>query len=131
MGLTFSKIWQKILSKKIAIIIVGLDSAGKTTILYKINLSEIHHAYTIGFNYEYIQNSKLSIMSWDLGGYESIRPLRKCYYENVQCLVFVVDSTDRDRIYEVYTELQNFLSDIKIMMQRYWFLRINKIYQML
>ncbi|OMJ65347.1 hypothetical protein SteCoe_38418 [Stentor coeruleus] len=92
-------------------IIVGLDSVGKTTLLYKINLGEVQNYHKIWFNYNYIQNSKLSIVSWDLDGCESTRPLFRRLYKNVHSLVFVVDSTDRERIDEAYKELQKFLCE--------------------
>lgn len=42
MGLTFSKIFDKLWGKKeMRILMVGLDAAGKTTILYKLKLGEI------------------------------------------------------------------------------------------
>ena len=42
MGLTFSKFWQRLFGKKeMRILMVGLDAAGKTTILYKLKLGEV------------------------------------------------------------------------------------------
>lgn len=42
MGLTFSKLFDKLWGKKeMRILMVGLDAAGKTTILYKLKLGEI------------------------------------------------------------------------------------------
>ncbi len=42
MGMSFSKLFQSFLGKKeMRILMVGLDAAGKTTILYKLKLGEI------------------------------------------------------------------------------------------
>lgn len=35
---------------------------------------------------------------WDLGGQTEIRPYWRCYYPNTNALVFVIDSSDKDRL---------------------------------
>lgn len=42
---------------------------------------------------------------WDVGGQDKIRPLWRHYFTNTQGLIFVVDSSDRERIGEAYAEL--------------------------
>jgi GTPase SAR1 family protein len=56
MGLTLSKVFASLLGKKdVRILMVGLDAAGKTTILYKLKLGEVVTTIpTIGFNVEYV-----------------------------------------------------------------------------
>jgi ADP-ribosylation factor protein 1 len=81
------------------ILMVGLDAAGKTTILYKLKLGEVVTTIpTIGFNVETVEYKKISFTVWDVGGQDKIRPLWRHYYQNTDALVFVVDSNDRDRI---------------------------------
>ena len=65
---------------------MGLDAAGKTTILYKLNLGEVVTTIpTIGFNVENVQYKNVSFTVWDVGhGQEKIRPLRGHYYTNTQ-----------------------------------------------
>lgn len=42
MGLSFGKLFNRLFAKKeMRILMVGLDAAGKTTILYKLKLGEI------------------------------------------------------------------------------------------
>ena len=55
MGLTFSKLFDKLWGKKeMRILMVGLDAAGKTTILYKLKLGEIVTTIpTIGMNMQW------------------------------------------------------------------------------
>lgn len=87
---------------------VGLDAAGKTTILYKLKLGEIVTTIpTIGFNVETVEYKNICFTVWDVGGQDKIRPLWRHYFQNTQGLIFVVDSNDRERIVEAEKELQN------------------------
>jgi len=91
---------------------VGLDAAGKTTVLYKLKLGEIVTTIpTIGFNVETVQYKKINFTVWDVGGQDKIRPLWRHYYSNTNGLIFVVDSNDRDRIHEAAEELQKMLRE--------------------
>lgn len=91
---------------------VGLDAAGKTTILYKLKLGEIVTTIpTIGFNVETVEYKNISFTVWDVGGQDKIRPLWRHYFQNTQGLIFVVDSNDRDRIGEARDELHRMLNE--------------------
>ena len=46
---------------------------------------------------------------WDIGGQKAIRPYWKNYYENTDGLVFVVDSSDEERLNECVEELNSLL----------------------
>merc|ERR1712149_70790 len=94
MGLAFSKLWQRMFSnKEMRILMVGLDAAGKTTILYKLKLGEVVTTIpTIGFNVETVEYKNISFTVWDVGGRDKIRPLWRHYYQNTQGIIFVVDS---------------------------------------
>jgi len=90
---------------------VGLDAAGKTTILYKLKLGEVVTTIpTIGFNVETVEYKNISFTVWDVGGQDKIRPLWRHYYTNTQGLIFVVDSNDRERIEDAREELHRMLS---------------------
>ena len=66
-------------------VLVGLDAAGKTTILYKMKLGEIVTTIpTIGFNVESVEYKNVSFTVWDVGGQDKIRPLWRHYFENTQ-----------------------------------------------
>ena len=91
---------------------VGLDAAGKTTILYKLKLGEIVTTIpTIGFNVETVEYKNISFTVWDVGGQDKIRPLWRHYFQNTQGLIFVVDSNDRDRVSEARDELHRMLNE--------------------
>ena len=56
------------------ILILGLDGAGKTTILYRLQVGEVVTTIpTIGFNVEQVTYKNLKFQVWDLGGQTSIR----------------------------------------------------------
>jgi len=100
MGSFFASALEKLKGKQDKrIVMVGLDAAGKTTILYKLRLGEIVNTIpTIGFNVETVQYKNINFTVWDIGGQEKIRPLWRYYYQNVDGIIFVVDSNDRDRM---------------------------------
>ncbi|KRX41162.1 ADP-ribosylation factor 4, partial [Trichinella nativa] len=113
MGLTLSSLFGRLFGKKqVRILMVGLDAAGKTTILYKLKLGEIVTTIpTIGFNVETVDYKNISFTVWDVGGQDKIRPLWRHYFQNTQGLIFVVDSNDRERIEESREELQKMLQE--------------------
>ena len=82
MGLAFTKIWQRMVGKQeMRILMVGLDAAGKTTILYKLKLGEVVTTIpTVGFNVETVEYRNISFTVWDVGGQDKIRRLWKHYY---------------------------------------------------
>ena len=113
MGSTFGKIWQRMVDKRERrILMFGLDSAGKTTILYKLKLGEVVNTIpTIGFNVETVEYKNISFHVWDVGGQDKIRLLWRHYYTNTQGLIYVVDSNDRERIEENREELHKMLAE--------------------
>ncbi|KAK6175101.1 ADP-ribosylation factor 5 [Patella vulgata] len=113
MGLTISNVFNRLFGKKqMRILMVGLDAAGKTTILYKLKLGEIVTTIpTIGFNVETVEYKNISFTVWDVGGQDKIRPLWRHYFQNTQGLIFVVDSNDRERVEEARDELTKMLSE--------------------
>jgi ADP-ribosylation factor protein 1 len=109
----FGSVFKRLFSKKeMRILMVGLDAAGKTTILYKLKLGEIVTTIpTIGFNVETVEYKNINFTVWDVGGQDKIRPLWRHYFQNTQGLIFVVDSNDRDRAAEARDELHRMLNE--------------------
>lgn len=113
MGFVFSKIWTKLLGKKdVRMLMVGLDAAGKTTILYQLKMGEtVKTIPTIGFNVETLDYKGLNFTVWDVGGQDKIRVLWRHYYQNTDGLIFVVDSNDKDRVEDAAEELKKMLAE--------------------
>lgn len=100
MGGFMSKMWQWIFSlPEFKIITVGLDNAGKTTIVYRLVLNDVVATTpTVGSNVEELVYKNLKFLVWDLGGQTVLRDTWSTYYTNTHAVIFVVDSTDRERI---------------------------------
>jgi small GTP-binding protein len=91
---------------------LGLDNAGKTSILYHLKLEQhIKTIPTVGFNVESIEYKNIRLCVYDAGGQERIRVLWKHYYEDVNAIIFVVDSADRERLKEAKHALDMVLND--------------------
>ncbi|XP_078366570.1 ADP-ribosylation factor 6-like [Oculina patagonica] len=109
MGKLLSKIFG---NKEMRILMLGLDAAGKTTILYKLKLGQsVTTIPTVGFNVETVSYKNIKFNVWDVGGQDKIRPLWRHYYNGTQGLIFVVDCADLDRIDEARTELHRIVND--------------------
>jgi len=99
-------------NKDTRILMLGLDAAGKTTILYKLKLGEVVQSIpTIGFNVEEIHYKKLKLSVWDVGGQDRIRKLWKHYYNRSDALIYVVDSNDVERVEEAALELHKLMKE--------------------
>jgi len=111
MGGSIKKVFKT--KKPIRILLLGLDAAGKTTILYRLKLGEYVQAIpTIGFNVETIQYKNIRFDCWDAGGQERFRRLWHHYCKNSQALIFVVDSSDADRVQEAKEEFHRILKEM-------------------
>ncbi|KAG5559626.1 hypothetical protein RHGRI_009226 [Rhododendron griersonianum] len=118
MGIVFTRLFSSMFGNREArILVLGLDNAGKTTILYRLQMGEVvstipSYVYfetcelislymldaAIGFNVETVQYNNIKFQVWDLGGQTSIRPYWRCYFPNTQAIIYVVDSSDTDRL---------------------------------
>lgn len=96
------------------VVVLGLDAAGKTSLLYQLKLGEfVETIPTKGFNMERIKvavcagsSRTTTFQVWDVGGHEKLRPLWKSYMRRTDGLVFVVDSSEGERLEEAKAELQ-------------------------
>ena len=100
MGVLFTRILSTLFGKnEIRILILGLDNAGKTTLLNKLQLSSVTETVpTIGFNLETVIYSNLQLQVQDLGGQGTLRPYWRCYYPNTNAVIYVIDRADRERM---------------------------------
>ena len=98
--------------KDAKILMLGLDNAGKTTILYQLKLGlQVETIPTMGFVYETIQHKNFRLSVWDVAGQDALRPLWKHYYHGTKALIFVVDSSDRKRVPLARDELHKIIED--------------------
>merc|ERR1719428_1994549 len=112
MGLLLTKLFDVFGKQERRIVMVGLDAAGKTTVLYKLKLGEVQATIpTIGFNVETVEYKNISFTVWDIGGQDRIRKLWRHYYLGTHGIIFVVDSNDRDRIEDAREELSKMLGE--------------------
>jgi small GTP-binding protein len=92
------------------LLIVGLNNAGKTSILYSLQLNKfISTQPTIGGNAEEIKFRNLTFVAWDLGGQEQLREVWHMYYHATDAVIFVVDSAEPARFSVAHKELQQLL----------------------
>ena len=99
MGVFFSRLFSYFGDREARILVLGLDNAGKTTILYRLQVGTVVSTIpTIGFNVETVTHKNVKFQVWDLGGQTSIRPYWRCYYPNTQAIIYVVDSSDVERV---------------------------------
>ncbi|AQK50070.1 ADP-ribosylation factor 3 isoform X1 [Zea mays] len=114
MGIVFTRLFSSVFGNREArILVLGLDNAGKTTILYRLQMGEVVSTIpTIGFNVETVQYNNIKFQVWDLGGQTSIRPYWRCYFPNTQAIIYVVDSSDTDRLVTAKEEFHAILEDL-------------------
>ncbi|XP_069093570.1 putative ADP-ribosylation factor-like protein 5C [Lissotriton helveticus] len=111
MGQLFSRLMAIFGNQEHKVIIVGLDNAGKTTILYQFLMNEVvHTSPTIGSNVEEIILKNTHFLMWDIGGQEALRSTWTTYYSNTEFVILVVDSTDRERLTVTREELYRMLA---------------------
>ena len=98
--------------KEARILVLGLDNAGKTTILKALSDEDTENiAPTQGFNIKALSKEGFKLNVWDIGGQKAIRAYWPNYYEGTDGLVYVVDSSDTARLQECLEELQTLLKE--------------------
>ncbi|KAH9607355.1 hypothetical protein KSS87_020126 [Heliosperma pusillum] len=98
MGQAFRKLFDTFFGNtEMRVVMLGLDAAGKTTILYKLHIGEVLSTVpTIGFNVEKVQYKNVMFTVWDVGGQEKLRPLWRHYFNNTDGLGSAANVGDRD-----------------------------------
>ncbi|XP_044879395.1 ADP-ribosylation factor-like protein 2 isoform X2 [Mauremys mutica] len=94
---------------------IGLDNAGKTTILKKFNGEDIDTiSPTLGFNIKTLEHRGFKLNIWDVGGQTSLRSYWRNYFESTDGLIWVVDSADQQRLQVCKQELQSLLVEERL-----------------
>ncbi|GFO48699.1 ADP-ribosylation factor-like protein 2 [Plakobranchus ocellatus] len=101
--------------KEVRILMLGLDNAGKTTILKKFNGEDIDTiSPTLGFNIKTLEHRGFKLNIWDVGGQKSLRSYWRNYFESTDALIWVVDSADRMRLGDCKKELHTLLVEERL-----------------
>ncbi|KAH7374785.1 ADP-ribosylation factor 4 [Plectosphaerella cucumerina] len=101
--------------KEMRILMLGLDNAGKTTIVKKIMGEDVNTVSpTLGFIIKTIDYDGYKLNIWDVGGQKTLRSYWRNYFEKTDALIWVVDATDRLRIDDCREELHGLLQEERL-----------------
>ena len=100
------------LRKNRRVLLLGMDNAGKTTVLFQMHAGKaVKTMPTLGYNVEKVKFAGLELVLWDVGGQEQLRGHWRHYYTGTQGVVFIIDSADRNRFRQVREEMVQVLAD--------------------
>uniref|UniRef100_A0A6B2LLJ1 Uncharacterized protein n=1 Tax=Arcella intermedia TaxID=1963864 RepID=A0A6B2LLJ1_9EUKA len=114
MGGVISAIFDALFGKKLEVVLLGLANSGKTTLLSYISVGAPPPKQplpTLGSNSKLFQRGNVTIKAWDVGGQATFREGWTLYAENSDCILFVVDSSDPEKLPEAKRELHALLEN--------------------
>ncbi|KAL4429469.1 hypothetical protein ABPG74_001314 [Tetrahymena malaccensis] len=92
------------------ILFLGLDNAGKTTLLRRLKDGRlVQHDPTLGSHTEELVLGNVRFKAFDLGGHEAVRKTWKNYFASIDGIVYLVDSSDRARFEESKVEFNKII----------------------
>nr|XP_016847042.1 PREDICTED: ADP-ribosylation factor-like protein 3 isoform X1 [Anolis carolinensis] len=98
--------------QELRIVLLGLDNAGKTTLLKRLASEEVNTITpTQGFNIKSVHSHGFKLNVWDIGGQRAIRTYWKKYLGSTDMLIYVIDSADQKRFEETGQELSELVED--------------------
>ena len=99
--------------KTAKILILGLDSAGKTTLSRYLRFGEFQDntVPTIGQNIDTFKVENWTITAIDVAGQQNFRFLWESHYHGSSAIIFVIDSADFDRLPEAKQILRKHVFD--------------------
>ncbi|KAH3765607.1 Small COPII coat GTPase sar1 [Pelomyxa schiedti] len=101
--------------KKATLLLLGLDNAGKTTLLYKLKNDTItFFSPTQRPSLEQLRIGTCTLTTYDLGGHKMVREMWRDYFMGTDAIVFMVDAADTARIPEAQAELAGLLQDSQL-----------------
>jgi ADP-ribosylation factor-like protein 8 len=114
MGAAFRKLLNSLFTKKLEVVLVGLENSGKTTLLQVISQgSPLETAPTIGLNVKMVKRGGVNMKCWDLGGQSQYRAEWGRYTRGCDAIVYVVDASEgaKSLLPEAKRELYRLLED--------------------
>eukprot|EP00968_Pinguiococcus_pyrenoidosus_P000261 scaffold13_cov241-Pinguiococcus_pyrenoidosus.AAC.34 len=116
-SLLYGMVQQCLVRPEVILLMLGVDSAGKTTTLEALKSLFNHTASippnlippTIGLNLAKLRLPHCQVTIWDVGGQQKMRSIWQKYYQRAHGLIFVIDAADRSRFEEVARILRNVL----------------------
>lgn len=106
----FHSLWGR---KKASLVILGLDNAGKSTLVNLLQGVTTQPIPTIGFNIEEVQLNNTTITICDIGGQSTFRNFWNKYVSTMDGLVFVIDICDKERFETSYQAFQKMFSELR------------------
>ncbi|XP_005186529.1 uncharacterized protein LOC101888202 [Musca domestica] len=95
-------------NKEIEILMIGLDSAGKTKLHYTLKQGHVESTIpTLGYNVETIEYHGNNFTIYEIGGLNTVRILRNFYTENKSAVIYVLDVAEKERFVEAKEDLHN------------------------
>ncbi|KAL0228386.1 hypothetical protein RCL1_004529 [Eukaryota sp. TZLM3-RCL] len=102
--------------KQKRVLMLGLDSAGKTTVVKSIFSEDTSTmSPTFGFDIRTLKHPQLTLNIWDIGGQTTIRSYWRNYFDRTDAIIWVVDSFDVGRLDECFSELFSVLSSERLL----------------
>jgi small GTP-binding protein len=102
----FKRVWRRLFgNRERRVLLLGLDSAGKTTVLNGLQERFDSTVPTIGFNVERVSVPPVEFLVWDVSGQDRMRSFWRHYYHGTNGIIFVIDCNDRQRISAAAKEL--------------------------
>lgn len=106
---------QKLKDREKRVLILGLDNAGKSTVVRRVlGKSSEHLAPTMGFEISSVEHNGTNVNFWDVGGQQTLRAFWFNYFDQLDALVWVVDVAQLERLSEVFRELDKVLRNERV-----------------
>lgn len=101
--------------REIRILMLGLDNAGKSTVVKKLKGEDVQSiSPTLGFDINTLEFGDYKLNIWDVGGQQTIRAYWRNYFEQTDGIVWVIDSSDTMRMNDCRIELEQLLMEERL-----------------